>query len=416
VQNAFPVQWLRGYDAGVRYGLYLADLRPAQNDSRGTINYAVGLASALPPLLGPSEELYLLANPEVWAEIHPIAAKQTPVVDIVGTPGGITSRLALDHVRSIRWARRRRLDVLHFPKGHLPVWIPGRLATIATVHDDIPVRYARNEFGAGGRSAKSLYFARTVAHAVAAADRVLTVSAFSAQGLARLAPVDPMKLIVTYEAPTLPPLPFVALSDRDPTILILGSRFPHKRTAQALEWSQRFTRSSAGSALRVVVTGQLDPDTEQACAGMRIHRVRGVLSSVELARLVARSRVLVFGSAYEGFGLPPVEAYSLGTPATYQSVGAMAEVLDGFPGGYEEPRYDRFAQALAEVMALDGGTLLELQARMRQRFRWSEVARITLDAYRSAAGELRKPARRLGTSDRFAVSLLRSRKRFRPRD
>jgi hypothetical protein len=47
----------------------------------------------------------------------------------------------------------------------------------------------------------------------------------------------------------------------------------------------------------------------------------------------------------------------------HQRVGAMAEVLDGFPGGYEEPRYDRFAQALAEVMALDDGALLELQAR-----------------------------------------------------
>ena len=151
---------------------------------------------------------------------------------------------------------------------------------------------------------------------------------------------------------------------------------------------ERDSRGAAvGSALRVVVTGQLDPDTEQACADMGIHRVRGVLSSVQLAQLVARSRVLVFGSAYEGFGLPPVEAYSLGTPATYQRVGAMAEVLDDFPGGYEEPRYDRFADALAEVLTLDKAALLTLQARMQQRFQWSEVARATLDAYRSAAGE-----------------------------
>jgi len=418
VQAASPLlSAAADYHTGVRYGLYLADLRPARNDSRGTINYAVGLASALPPLLGPSEKLFLLANPEVWAEVHSVAAKQgSVVVDMVRAPRGMTSRLALDHVRSILWARRRQLTVLHFPKGHLPLWTPRRLATVATVHDDIPVRYARNEFGAGGRSAKSLYFARMVSHAVAAADRVLTVSVFSAQRLARLAPVDPMKLIVTYEAPTLPPIPFVVLSERDPTILILGSRFPHKRTGQVLEWSQRFAKSSVGSALRIVVTGQLDPDTEQACADMGVHRVRGVLSSVQLAQLVARSRVLVFGSAYEGFGLPPVEAYSLGTPAVYQRVGAMAEVLDGFPGGYEEPRYDRFEQALAEVMALGDGALLELQTRMRQRFRWSEVARVTLDAYRSAAGELSKPAGRLGVLDRCADSVVRVRERFRPRD
>ena len=333
-----------------------------------------------------------------------------------GRSSGIVSRLASDHVHSIVWARRRRLDVLHFPKGHLPVWVPGRLATVATVHDDIPVRYSRNEFGAGSRTAKNLYFGRTVAHAVAASDRVLTVSAFSAQRLARLAPVEPTKIIVTYEAPTLPPLPFVALRDRDPTILILGSRFPHKRTSEVLEWSQRFARSHVGGALRVVVTGQLDPDTEQACADQGIRRVPGGLSNAQLAQLVARSRALIFGSAYEGFGLPPVEAYSLGTPATYQRVGAMAEVLDGFPGGYEEPRYDRFAEALDEVLALDDGTLLELQARCDSAFRWSEVARVTLDAYRSAAGELRQPDRRAPVLDRLGDPLFRAMKRFRPRD
>jgi glycosyltransferase involved in cell wall biosynthesis len=382
---------LSDYDAGVRYGLYLADLRPAHNDSRGTINYAIGLASALPTLIRPTEQLYFLANPEVWAEIQPIAAERNPVVDLVGAPGGVAGRLTLDHVRVIQWARRRRLAVLHFPKGHLPVWLPDRLATVATVHDDIPVRYARNQFGPGGRSLKSLYFAHTVVHAVATADRVLTVSAFAAQRLARLAPVDPMKLIVTYEAPILPALPFVALADRDPTILILGSRFAHKRTGQALRWSQRFARSSG---LRIMVTGQLDPEAEHACTVMGIQRVRGVLSSVQLATLVARSRVLIFGSAYEGFGLPPVEAYSLGTPATYQRVGAMAEVLDGFPGGYREPRYELFAEALTEVMALDDRALLDLQVRMRQRFRWSDVARLTLDAYRSAAADLAESGRR----------------------
>ncbi len=377
----------------MRFGLYLADLRPGHNDSRGIINYSLGLASALPSLMESSDELYVLANREVSAEIRLVAAERLPIVDIVRAPSGIASRLALDHVYSIVWARQRRLAVLHFPKGFLPIWVPGRLATVATIHDDIPFRYSRNDFGEGGRTAKNTYFARSASHAVGAADRVLTVSAFSAQRLAKLARVDPARLTVTYEAPTLPALPFVSLADRDPTILILGSRFPHKRTRQALEWSQRFATSAVGRGLRVVVTGQLDPNTEQACADHGIHRIRG-LSNVRLAQLVARSRALIFGSAYEGFGLPPVEAYSLGTPATYQRVGAMAEVLEGFPGGYAEPRYDRFAKALGEVLLLDDQALVELQARMRHRYRWSDVARVTLDAYRSAAGERRQSDRR----------------------
>ncbi|MGH3609556.1 MAG: glycosyltransferase, partial [Pseudonocardiaceae bacterium] len=355
------------------------------------------------------------ANPEVWSEVRSTITERSPQVDLVATPRGMATRLALDHIRSIAWARRRRLSVLHYPKGHLPLWTPRTLATVATVHDDIPILYAGNVFGAGGRSAKSLYFARRVSHAVAAADRVLTVSAFSAQRLARLAHADPDRLIVTYEAPTLPSVPYVALADRDPLLLVFGSRFPHKRTLQVLRWSRRFADESPNAALRVVVTGEVDAAADRACADMGIERVRGVLSGVELARLIARSRVLVFGSSYEGFGLPPVEAYSLGTPATYQRIGAMAEVLDGFPGSYDPPRYENFAAAVAEVVALDDTTLVELQARMRHRFRWREVARLTLEAYRDAAGGLRPP-QGPGARRRLAAIPGRSGERTRPSD
>jgi glycosyltransferase involved in cell wall biosynthesis len=325
----------------------------------------------------------------VWAELRSVVDTRVCVVDMVRSPRGVISRLALDHVGVVGWARRRRLDVLHLPKGHLPLWVPRRLICVATVHDDIAVRYARNEFGPGGRTAKTMYFARAVTRAVASADRVLTVSAFSARRLSMLAPVDPAKLVVTYEAPILPSVPFVAFSRREPSLLILGSRFPHKRTAQTVAWTQRFVATPAGDGLRVVVTGQLDQKTERMCGDGGITRIRGVVSPADFAGLIARSRVLVFGSAYEGFGLPPVESYALGTPATYQRVGAMAEVLDGFPGGYPEARFEAFAKALTEVLALDEAALMDLRERMRARFQWGEVVRTTLDAYRAAVSQRR---------------------------
>lgn len=373
------------YDATVRYGLYLADLRPTQNDSRGTINYAVGLAAELARLLDPSEQLFVLANQEISQYLQWGSDGAHPVVDVVAAPRGIAGRLAMDHLRSIGWAARRQLDVLHLPKGHLPMWTPHRITTVVTIHDDIPVLYARNHFGPSGRTAKSLYFARAVRRSVAGADRVLAVSAFSAARLASLATVDPAKIVVTYEAPSLPAIPFVPLEQRDPLIVILGSRFPHKRTEQAVRWVDRLLHTPAGAGLRLVVTGQLNPDMERLCAELGIERVPDVLSSIVLARLFARCRLLVFASAYEGFGLPPVEAYGLGAAVVYRKTGAMAEVLDTFPGGFVGDRYDHFAAAATEAMALDDDALLELRARMRERFQWSEVARLTLRAYRSAS-------------------------------
>src|SRR5437773_8185149 len=61
---------LRMTDAVPRtYGLYLGDLRRTRNRSHGIINYAVGLANALPAYLGPNESLSVLASDEIRAEL-----------------------------------------------------------------------------------------------------------------------------------------------------------------------------------------------------------------------------------------------------------------------------------------------------------------------------------------------------------
>ena len=56
----------------------------------------------------------------------------------------------------------------------------------------------------------------------------------------------------------------------------------------------------------------------------------------------------------------------------------------GFPGGFRPDDYASFAAALDEVVALADADLRQAKAMMRRRFRWEDVARRTVEAYRVA--------------------------------
>jgi alpha-1,3-rhamnosyl/mannosyltransferase len=55
----------------------------------------------------------------------------------------------------------------------------------------------------------------------------------------------------------------------------------------------------------------------------------GFVSDKELAALYASAEVLVYPSLYEGFGLPPLEAMSSGTPVIVSDRSTLPEVVGG---------------------------------------------------------------------------------------
>jgi L-malate glycosyltransferase len=113
----------------------------------------------------------------------------------------------------------------------------------------------------------------------------------------------------------------------------------------------------------------------------------GPLSDAELAVTMARSDVLVVSSQHEGFGVPAVEAMTLGLPVVANRVGALPEIVgDGgllvdttdpwaLAGavaqvlGHEELRHALTGAAARRVAALDlpsaGGRAVDLVAALR---------------------------------------------------
>lgn len=360
------------------YGLYLRDLSHARTQSHGIVNYALGLANALPGVLAAQEQLVIVANTEIAAALpldHPRVT-----VDAGRPPPRGAARLFSDQVGSLKTARGRGVAVLHFPKGFVPLVNLTGVRVVATLHDDIPVRYWEGAWGREHRSPQTAYFAANVRHAARHADAVLTVSDFTRDQLQRRwRGVDPR---VTGQAVTLPPTPFVPVSDRTPAALVFGSSLPHKRAADGIARTLRWIAANPGGGLdEVQVIGGVGRLGDVA-SHPRLRLLGGGHSNAEIARLIARSRLLVFPSAYEGFGLPPLEATLLGTPVVFAKIPVLTEVLGPDAPGAYEPDEGSFAHAVGGALAQDDQMLRRRAASMASRHRWDAVATTTVGVYR----------------------------------
>jgi glycosyltransferase involved in cell wall biosynthesis len=102
--------------------------------------------------------------------------------------------------------------------------------------------------------------------------------------------------------------------------------------------------------------GDLDVAAVADEAGLSEGRVQalGFVSDSDLALLLSRATAFVYPSLAEGFGLPVLEAMSLGTPVIHSDAPALLEVAGG--AGLAVPREDasgypeRLATAIARVV------------------------------------------------------------------
>lgn len=321
----------------------------------------------------------LLGNSEI-AGLLPASNDRVEVDAATPPPRGL-SRVVADQVTALRAAAGRSAAVLHFPKGFIPLANPTRTSIVATLHDDIPLRYWEGQWGSEQRTAQTAYFGWNVRHTVRRADVTLTVSEFTRRQLQQRWPAAQIE--VTGQAVALPSTTFVPRPDRRPAALLFGSALPHKRSAagitHVLDWLDR-NPDQGIEELHVLgaVGGGGSPDP-------RVRVLPGGRSNAEVAELLAQVRLLLFPSAYEGFGLPPLEAALAGTPVVFARIPPVEEVLgDGAVGGYEQDNQASFDTAMAAALALDDDELRRRATEVAQRHRWETVAAATLAAYRRA--------------------------------
>lgn len=172
-------------------------------------------------------------------------------------------------------------------------------------------------------------------------------------------------------------------------IVTSGSAEAHKNL-RTLFAAHANLREDIRKAYDIIVIGDHRQDTverlrQQAeAAGMRRAQLlfSGFLSNEDLVTLYNDARLMAFPSLYEGFGLPPLEAMSCGTPTIAARAASLPEVV-----GIDEALFNPTdAAALAKHMEqalLDTplrATLIENAGKRAKIFNWERSAKLALEA------------------------------------
>jgi glycosyltransferase involved in cell wall biosynthesis len=173
-------------------------------------------------------------------------------------------------------------------------------------------------------------------------------------------------------------------------VLFVGVRGGYKEFATALKAFAEVAKEDATVHLVVAGGGPLTAaeGTEIAALGVtdRVHTVRP--TDAEMPALYGDAAVFVFPSRYEGFGLPTIEAFAVGTPVILADASCSREV-GGDLAIYFTP--GDVAQLAAQLRRVLAGEAVEQTRsdgpRHARRFDWPTVAQRTAEVYRELLAE-----------------------------
>jgi glycosyltransferase involved in cell wall biosynthesis len=369
----------------------LIDYRPALVQRTGVGEYIHCLTRALVRVSDGRDDIAVFASS--WKDrLGDTAVPGARSIDL-RIPARVLTRLW--HQRGwppVDWLAGGRYDVIQSSR---PTLVPARSgARFLTVHDldflDHPERTQAEFRGDYGRLTRQ--------HA-RQADRVVVISAYTAAEVEARLDIPRSRLVVCrpgrpeWSPPPVPPA--------DPYVLFVGTLEPRKNVGRLLEAYARLV-ARWPAAPRLVLAGRTVPESAPVVEALKQPPLAGRATHIgyvpEAAResLFRNAAVLVLPSFNEGFGLPVLEAMTVGRPVVASNRGAIPEVL-GDAGVLVNPDdVDELTAALERVLR-DQGLAAALGARGVRRstlFEWRTAAEALRASYEEAVGASRARRRR----------------------
>jgi glycosyltransferase involved in cell wall biosynthesis len=285
----------------------------------------------------------------------------------------------------VEWLTGTGFDIVH--AAH-PIRIPSRgAASVVTVHDLDFLRHPERTRGEIRRDYPSL-----APRHIRAADAVIAVSAHTAGEIETLCGRPAADI-------TIAPLGRPGWTRRadeptDGVVLFLGTLEPRKNVGALLDAYARLraTTPATSSVPRLVLAGGHGPGAEALLAraaesDLRAHvDIMGYIAPEAREALYRRAVVVVMPSHTEGFGLPALEAMTVGVPVIAADRGALPEVLGGAGVVYGPTDESALVEALRTVLGdrARRDVLRESGWRRAADFTWASTAARTRDAWARA--------------------------------
>jgi glycosyltransferase involved in cell wall biosynthesis len=287
-------------------------------------------------------------------------------------------------------------DVVHSPH---PLLLPSRSAAqVITVHDlDFLAHPERT-----AAEIRRDYPVLARAHA-GRADAVLVPSAYTAGEVERLLGVPRERIaICPHGAPDWTPR---TAPPKAGYVLFFGTLEPRKNVGGLLDaWELMLARAAGRGPTAVpdlVMAGRATADARPWLDRINLPPLRGsvrhlgYIEAGDRRALYEGARLLVSPSFEEGFGIPVLEAMTVGVPVVASNRGSLPEVLGGAGVLVDPDSAEDIANAIARLLDDDGlAAECAKKGLARSRaFRWDETAGRVIEMY---GGAIRRRAQARG--------------------
>lgn len=279
-----------------------------------------------------------------------------------------------------RLCRHSQCRVAHHPISTNPAWHRG-CKSVVTLHD-LNFFLHPEWFTRGFRWVQNL----AVIHSSRHAERVVAISRYVCDYAKKYMPVSADCLRMIYNG--VKPLKAKAAESRAARrLLCVGSLQPHKNLPRLIRAFQQLQSEFRDLELHVVGRPQprfaKDPDLPRLLESPGV-KVLGYLSEQALADAYATSAVFCYPSLEEGFGLPILEAMSVGTIVVTSNLSCLPEVAGGRAILVDPLSVESIAGGLRQALTLEPSKREQMVNAGRdwaQKFSWQRAADEYLKIY-----------------------------------
>jgi glycosyltransferase involved in cell wall biosynthesis len=335
--------------------------------------------------------------------------------------GTYTQRLlaALEHTNGLKVSPFRKpsdipasCDIIHIPyfsPFFLTLPLGFSKPCVVTVHDLIPLHFA-DRFQKGIRGEIKWQIQR---HSLAGANAIITDSFASKKDIVTYVNVEAKNVHVIYLGPSVEEEAVKKstlnmsshLNISDPYLLYVGDvnwnkNVPGLLAAFRQVRNELHTNPTCGRLSLFLVGGaflntslnevkEIDALIREWHLGNYVKKL-GHVSETDLILLYKKAKVLVQPSYAEGFGLPVVDAMSLGCPVVTSKTFSLSEIAG--PAKQVDPTNPSdIARGIIEVLLLSTEKQKEIikkQEKWVKRFSWEKAAKETIHVYETVLGEV----------------------------
>lgn len=272
---------------------------------------------------------------------------------------------------------RCKADVYFFPAFCAP-WLFWKHAVVSTIHD-----MSDFECWQGKHRLKVLYSRQGIYHAGRSAKKILTVSEFSKNRICSILGTDREKVQIAYNG--------VFDNQKDNTtswevirdkyqlpsryLLSVSTLEPRKNIKLLIDAFTEIMQED--DSLYLVLCGRTGWNMKEVLGNRNIDqdriRITGFIDDEDLPDVYRHAELFVFPSKYEGFGIPPLEAMSMGCPVVSSDAASMPEILENAALYFKSDVRKDLIHAIRKMLALsqeEKTGIIHKGFRQAEKYRW----------------------------------------------